>query len=59
MAAKKLSEKSNIQVVSTDVRRINTKIEANLLLDPKKKFIVNPDKRSGYRVNEVYEITIS
>ncbi len=59
IAAKKLSRNKSIQDISTNIRRINIKIETDLRLSRKKKFFVNPDKRSGYRLNEAYELTLS
>lgn len=58
VAAKNLPGSSN-QEKSTNVSRANKKIGTDLLLDRRKEFIVNPDGRSGYRVNEVYEVDFS
>lgn len=58
VAAKKLPGNST-QAKSTNVSRANEKIGTDLMLDRRKEFIVNPDRRSGYRVNEVYEVDFS
>lgn len=58
VAAKKLPGNS-IQEKSTNVSRANKKIGTDLLLDRRKEFIVNPDGRSGYRVNDAYEVDFS